>query len=236
MEKQILFEDGGLRALTLIILSCYPIHQELNIDAMMHVKDALNGRCNLDGRLLLSKLPALENSISQLGKKLGYGEISQQAVAEFFAGKDHYEKILSDFEQNKLHIIPNSIYSLRTIFAHLAMPIRIIGQERDGFVGRYENGKFNFLIKGLVASEKDGKGIRESLSLGSEVVVLSHFATVIVVEPERGLVAEINEMHRHLKVLQIACEYLQSHGGVDYNVFPVKCGRNTKEVFEKIMI
>lgn len=234
MENKIPFEDEGLRALALIILSCYPVHQELNINAMMYIKDVLKGKRELDGRTLLDKLPALENSISKLARKLGYKKISRQNVAEFFTGNDHYEKILSEFEENKLHIVPNSIFSLRTIFAHLIMPIRIVGKDTDGFVGKYQNGKFEFEIKGLIASKVDKEIIQKMLAEEKEIMVLSHFATVIVANPDRKLVTEINEMHNHLELLRKACTYLQSHGGVNYNVFPVKCTEKTKAVFDEI--
>ena len=236
MKKNIRFTESGLRSLALVVLSCYPVHHELNVQAMTYLKEVIAGKREFDCGLLLKKIPALESSLIEFAKQGCHEKITASAVSEFFAGKVHYEKILLDFEQHKLHIRPNSVYSLRTIFAHLVLPVEIVGHESDGFIGKYSKGQHEFAVRGLVASNDDALKLDDFLLKKANPVVLIHFAAIIEVKPLREIVAQIMELNQQSELFILACKYLQKNGGVDYNVFPRDCRRETEKILKNIVL
>jgi len=236
MENKIIFEESGLKTFALIVLSCYPVHHELNPDAIVYLRGVINGQRKLDCELLLEKLPALKELLLGFAKKGGHEKITGEVAAEFFAGNEHYLKILNEFEEKKLHIVPGSVYSLRTMYAHLVTPVEIVGQDEDGFIGKYVNGQFDFLVKGLTASKNDVATIMNALKNSMPLMVFAHFATVVDVNPPRDFVVQIFEMLNHARYFVSACEYLQAHEGVDYNKFPLNCRVKTQAALKNITL
>lgn len=236
MQKKIKFDEGGLKTFGLVVLSCYPVHQELNANAMAYLKSVVDGEEFLDCKLLLKKLPALEESLFGFAKQGGYERLSAELVAEFFSSKDHYEKILQEFEDKKLHIVPKSIFSLKTMFAHLVTPLEIVDKDQFGFVGKYVNGQFEFVVRGLVATRNDERRIDEMREKRLQIIVLAHFAAIVAVDPPREFVEQIFELLRRSSFFVSSCKYLQLHDGVDYNVFPRNCCSKTEKVLKNISI
>lgn len=232
MRNQTNFTRSGYLAFTKVVLSCYPIHYELNIRAMEYLKKVVDGEIALDCEVLLEKIPVLKNSILEFAKKNGYPEISDDVVVKFFAGSVHYEKILLDFEEYKLHIAPGSVYSLRTMFAHLAVPVELVASKEDGFVGKYFKGQFDFLVKGLVATNDDKLFLDRNLPR----MVLIHFATIVDVNPSAELLGEIIKLQESAEMFFRACKFLQLHHGVDYNSFPADCRKKTEKALKNISL
>lgn len=231
-----MFDESGLKTIALIVVSCYPVHHELNPDAIVYLRGVINGQQKLNCKILLEKLPTLKESLLGFAKKGGHEKITGEVAAEFFAGSDHYQKILNEFEEKKLHIASGGVFSLRTMFAHLVAPVEIVGQDEDGFVGKYVNGQFDFLVRGLVASENDITIIANSLRDKMPIMVFVHFATVVDVDPPRDFVVQIFEMLGHAEFFVSACKYLQAHDGADYNKFPLNCRIKTQTALKNIVL
>ncbi|HAV11026.1 MAG TPA: hypothetical protein DCX32_00545, partial [Candidatus Moranbacteria bacterium] len=208
MENRIKFTEDGLKTFALVVLSCYPVHHELNVQAMMYLRSVVSGQEKLNAELLLQKLPDLKKSLVEFAKRGRHEEVSSEAVAEFFAGSSHYEKIMQEFEEKKLHILPGSVYSLRTIFAHLVLPVSIVGREEDGFIGKYVNGQHEILVRGLVATRRDARLLDGLLAKNSKIIVFTHFATIIEINPSHRLVSQVAEMLRQAEFFVSACGYL----------------------------
>jgi len=215
MENRIKFTEDGLKTFALVVLSCYPVHHELNVQAMMYLRSVVSGQEKLNAELLLQKLPDLKKSLVEFAKRGRHEEVSSEAVAEFFAGSSHYEKIMQEFEEKKLHILPGSVYSLRTIFAHLVLPVSIVGR---------------------VATRRDARLLDGLLAKNSKIIVFTHFATIIEINPSHRLVSQVAEMLRQAEFFVSACGYLQKSGWADYNVFPRNCREKTEKILENISL
>ncbi|EKE11970.1 MAG: hypothetical protein ACD_14C00054G0005 [uncultured bacterium] len=233
--KNIKFTNDGYDALARVVLSCYPVHQELNIQAMQYLKKAVTRIIEFDCETLMEKLPALKVSILEFAKEKKYREISKDVIVEFFAGGMHYEKILLDFEEYKLHIAPGSLFSLMTMFAHLAVPVELMGYEVDGYVGRYKKGQFDFPVQGLVATNKDKMSLKD-ISFENPKTVLVHFAMIIDINPSTEKLAQIRAMQESAEMFFRGCVLLQSRGGANYNRFPSDCRKKTEKALENISL
>ena len=231
MKRKMKFNRNGLKAFSAVVLSCYPVHGELNADVRGHVERVIAGKEELDGNVMAEKLPSLVENIRQFAKKQTSDEITEADVFNFFSDGIHYQKVLRDLDE--VSIIHQSIFSLRTIFAHLTIPVRIIEKSGDDLIGVFDLLGFSFLVKGLTAADSAWKIIQPKMQENSSYVLV-HYAMVVDANPSGKLISDFERNAADMKIFLLACKYLQKHGGADYNKFPSKCHAKTQAILKKI--
>jgi hypothetical protein len=192
----------GLEPLARLVVSCEPLGMK-NISHEAFIVERAKAELSVDVGLFMEKFPSIE-MYPQLVRAATESEkecIDADVVYRFFGGRGHVEKVLGDID-NVGGALSTEVQH-RILFLHMLIPVSIIEQQGDLFVGRYADEKHNITIIPLHVFQDDTGKIR----VGTQV--LAHFSSVIMINPSEALSSWLLEEQRQNQLLQEAVASLE---------------------------
>lgn len=151
--------------------------------------------------------PVTFEKIQKFVRVCGKEIIDTDLIIQFFGGRLHLKKIIDQLKAEKV----NDDFFLKTVFAHIGVPLKITVQNGKTAEGIYRNGKLEVPIKNLVIFPGD------FVNLGD--IVVAHYALIISTSISRDAKTKILAAQGRNFGFTLACCYLRKQGGLNYAEF-----------------
>jgi len=150
--------------------------------------------------------PLTFKKIQETALASGKKGIDVDLIVQIFGGSAHFEKILGQLRAEKK--IPED-YFKKTLFAHMAVVVEILGKKDNLACGVYRNGDLEVRIENLVIFPGD------SVNIGNKVLV--HYALIVATGISREARIKTLIAQGRCREFSEACLYLKRRGGINYD-------------------
>lgn len=207
-----LIDKKATEILFRMFLSCAPLKECMPGMSGKPEKELFNkikgATVNIDFSIFKRALePQTFEKIQEFVRVSGKEIIDTNLIIQFFGGRLHLKKIIDQLKAEKV----NDDFFLKTVFAHIGIPLEVTVQNGKTAEGIYRNGKLEVPIKNLVIFPGD------FVKLGD--IVVAHYALIISTSISRDAKTKILFAQRKNFGFALACCYLQKQGGLDYAEF-----------------